>query len=58
VSSRFALRRLTVATMLLIAAACAPTQPYAKIDESAEPLRARFNADAGRVRVMMLVAPT
>jgi hypothetical protein len=42
---------------LLFSAACGP-QRYEKLTDTAEPLRARFNADAGRVRVMMLVAPT
>jgi len=42
---------------LLLSAACA-AQRYEKLTDTAEPLRARFNADAGRVRVMMLVAPT
>jgi hypothetical protein len=52
------MRRFVVASALLVAAACARTQPYAALDDAAEPLRARFNADAGHVRVMMLVAPT
>jgi hypothetical protein len=52
------MRKFVVASALLLAAACARTQPYANLDDSAEPLKARFNADAGRVRVMMLVAPT
>jgi hypothetical protein len=52
------MRRFVVASALLVAAACARTQPYATLDDAAEPLRTRFNADAGRVRVMMLVAPT
>ena len=47
-----------IASVLVFAAACTRTQPYANLDDAAEPLRARFNADAGRVRVMMLVAPT
>lgn len=48
-----------VATLVLgVSAACVRTQPYATLTDSAEPLRTRFNEDAGRVRVMMLVAPT
>jgi hypothetical protein len=31
---------------------------YAKLDGKAEPLRSAFNADVGKVRVLMLVAPT
>ncbi len=39
------------------ASATDPTS-YERLDGSAEPLRAAFNADAGKVRVLMLVAPT
>ena len=36
-----------------------PAAPeYTVIDNGAEPLRAAFNADVGKVRVLMLVAPT
>jgi len=52
------MRRFVVSSALLFAAACARTQPYATLDDAADPLRARFNADTGRVRLMMLVAPT
>jgi len=52
------MRRFVVASTLVAVAACARTQPYATLDDAAEPLKARFNADAGHVRVMMLVAPT
>ncbi len=31
---------------------------YTAIDRDAEPLRSAFNADVGKVRVLMLVAPT
>ena len=31
---------------------------YQKLDSGAEPLRSTFNADLGKVRVVMLVAPT
>ena len=31
---------------------------YERIAADAEPLRAAFNADAGKVRILMLVAPT
>jgi hypothetical protein len=54
----FALRRLgPIVAALLLSAACGSDR-YEKLADDAEPLRARFNADAGRVRVMMLVAPT
>ena len=54
-----AIRALAAVVLCAAAAgACIKTQPYAKLSETAEPLRARFNQDVGRVRVMMLVAPT
>ncbi len=31
---------------------------YLGLDERAEPLRGSFNADIGKVRILMLVAPT
>ncbi len=31
---------------------------YQAIGADSEPLRAAFNADAGKVRILMLVAPT
>lgn len=31
---------------------------YAALDASGDPLRTAFNDDVGKVRVMMLVAPT
>jgi hypothetical protein len=46
-----------IVAALLLSAACG-TQRYEKLTETAEPLRARFNADLGHARVMMLVAPT
>ncbi len=36
----------------------APAQDYTVIDAHSEPLRAAFNADMGKVRILMLVAPT
>ena len=36
----------------------APAQDYTVIDSHSQPLRAAFNADVGKVRVLMLVAPT
>ena len=45
----------------LIASACmpsAPPSPYQRIGSTAAPLRSAFNASMGKVRVLMLVAPT
>jgi hypothetical protein len=42
----------------LVLGACVQTRPYSSLSTSAEPLRTQFNADAGRVRIVMLVAPT
>ena len=36
----------------------APAADYAALDERGDPLRSSFNADIGKVRVLMLVAPT
>ena len=36
----------------------APTADYTSLDRAGDPLRATFNADMGKVRVLMLVAPT
>lgn len=36
----------------------APSPNYASLDERGDPLRSTFNADIGKVRVLMLVAPT
>ncbi len=35
-----------------------PESPFQTLDQDATSLRDRFNADAGKVRVVMLVAPT
>ena len=52
------LRRLgPIVAALLLGAACA-TYPYDKLADNAEPLKSRFNADVGHVRIVMLVAPT
>jgi len=45
----------------LLAASCKPSgpaAPYEVLDADASALRERFNADAGKVRVVMLVAPS
>ena len=44
-----------------VAGACVPNRPaapHADLSMTSEPLRAAFNADTGRVRVVMLVSPT
>ncbi len=35
-----------------------PAASYVTLDEGAEPLKSAFNTDVGKVRVVMLVAPT
>jgi hypothetical protein len=35
-----------------------PSASHAQLTDGSEPLRAAFNADVGKVRVLMLVAPT
>jgi hypothetical protein len=57
-SSRSSVKRFALVLALSVAAACARTQPYATLTGTADPIRARFNADAGHVRIVMLVAPT
>ena len=50
-----------VFVLLLTTAACtdqAKIRPHATLSSDAEPLRAQFNRDVGRVRVLMVVAPT
>jgi hypothetical protein len=55
---------LTVAGLTALAAAllaCQPSgpdRPHTALGPNAEELRAAFNADTGKVRVVMLVAPT
>ena len=55
-------RLLVVAALGLTVAAATPRSPspptYHSLDRAGEPLREAFNADAGKVRVLMLVAPT
>lgn len=43
---------------LASAAVAQPSTPYTALDEVGAPLRSAFNADSGKVRVLMLVAPT
>lgn len=51
-------RSLAPIALILTASAWASPPDYKALDADAEPLRAAFNADAGKVRVLMLVAPT
>jgi len=57
VTARSKLKLATLLAALAFAAACGP-RPYTSLAETAEPLRSQFNRDAGRVRIVMLVAPT
>jgi len=50
-------------TLLLALAACGPRaagppRPHVSLGADLAPLRADFNADAGKARVLMLLAPT
>ncbi len=47
---------LGVASVVL--AIDAPPPTYTTIDATGQPLKERFNADAGKVRIVALVAPT
>ena len=50
---------LTVMTVVVAAAACTRgTHPYTSLGADAAALKAQFNRDAGKVRLVMLVAPT
>ena len=55
-------RTLMIAALLPVMAlgsgAVSTGDGYQAMDQHAEPLRAAFNADSGKVRVLMLVAPT
>lgn len=49
-----------VSGLCALAAGCAqaPTSAFDVLDAASEPLRSRFNASKGKVRVLMLVSPT
>jgi hypothetical protein len=60
ISLRIAIVAWIVGAVLWLAA-CAPSAPasaYQVIGANAEPLKSMFNANVGKVRVIMLVAPT
>ena len=50
----------TIIALAAVSASCAPrsTIAYTSLDADLEPLADAFNAQVGRVRVVMLVAPT
>ena len=48
-------------TVVAIMIACQPkgsNRPHTALDSQAQQLRAAFNADSGKVRVVMLASPT
>lgn len=49
-----------ISGLTTIVAGCShpPTRPFELLDGSSEPLRSKFNAALGKVRVLMLVSPT
>lgn len=53
-------KRVWITVLVLGLAACLSTRvaPHQVLSPSAEALRAAFNADTGKVRVVMLVSPT
>lgn len=61
VSLRIALVAWIAGAILWLAACAAPSAPpgsHQVIGSNAEPLKSTFNANVGKVRVIMLVAPT
>ncbi|NIR46645.1 MAG: hypothetical protein GWN99_19755 [Gemmatimonadetes bacterium] len=50
--------RSTLLPAVVAACASAVSADYVVLNTDAEPFRSKFNADADRVRVVMLVAPT
>jgi hypothetical protein len=49
------------AAAVVLAAGCTPEgppSPYQALGATAAPVRAAFNANIGKVRIIMLVAPT
>jgi hypothetical protein len=53
-----ALCLIGLAFMLAAIAACTRSPEYSALSAGAEPLRSRFNQDAGHVRIVILPAPT
>jgi hypothetical protein len=54
---RLTLSALLCAT-LIVACSKAPARPHASLSPDIEPLRSEFNRDVGRVRILMIGAPT
>lgn len=51
--------RLSSVLLLLVLAGCrGPVQPYESLAPGVANLRAQFNRDAGKVRIIILPAPT
>lgn len=58
---RLMLKLCAPLTLLIVLAGCrakGPALPHERLDADASVLRTAFNADAGKVRVVMLVSPT
>jgi hypothetical protein len=51
-------RALFCGLVLLVSATCTPTPEHSPLSAGAEPLRARFNQDIGKVRIVVMAAPT
>ncbi len=47
-----------LAVLAVLGARHSSPASYVTLDKRAEPLKSAFNADVGKVRVIMLVAPT
>jgi len=58
VAMAFACALAIVTVLVLAACTSAPAIPHETLTSNPEPLRARFNRDAGHVRVVMLAART
>ena len=60
-TTRDFLRLILLASLAALVLSCkikGERQPYAQLGPDAEALRAAFNADVGKVRLIVLVAPT
>ncbi len=52
------LRLLSCIALLVAALACrGPEQPYQSVGAHVSPLKEQFNADAGKTRILLLLAP-
>ena len=51
---------IAVSGMLLsgMATAAAQERPFPELDQQLQPLKQRFNADVGKVRVLVIMDPT